>query len=44
MNVLYDGLFEKPDIYERLFRALDPDILLLSEIFTHSADEGRSIA
>ena len=39
MNVLYDGLFKKPDTYERIFRALDPDILLLSEVFTHSSDQ-----
>jgi hypothetical protein len=39
MNVLYDSLFKKPDTYERIFRALDPDILLLSEIFTHSSDQ-----
>jgi endonuclease/exonuclease/phosphatase family metal-dependent hydrolase len=39
MNVLYDSLFKKPDTYERIFRALDPDILLLSEVFTHSSDQ-----
>lgn len=39
MNVLNDGLFKKPDTYERIFRALDPDILLLSEVFSHSSDE-----
>lgn len=39
MNVLYDGLFKKPDIYERILRALDPDIILLSEVFTHSSDQ-----
>ncbi|MGK0241136.1 MAG: endonuclease/exonuclease/phosphatase family metal-dependent hydrolase [Candidatus Pelagisphaera sp.] len=39
MNVLNDGLFKKPDTYERIFRALDPDIILLSEVFSHSSDQ-----
>lgn len=39
MNVLYDGLFKKPDTYERILRALNPDILLLSEVFSHSSDQ-----
>lgn len=39
MNVLYDGLFKKPDTYARILNALDPDILLLSEVFSHSSDQ-----
>ena len=39
MNVLNDGLFEKPEVYARILGALDPDILLLSEVFDHSADQ-----
>lgn len=39
MNVLYDGLFKNPAVYERIFKALDPDILLLSEVYEHSADQ-----
>jgi hypothetical protein len=39
MNVLDDSLFKSPDTYERIFRALDPDVLLLSEVFSHSSDQ-----
>jgi hypothetical protein len=39
MNVLYDGIFKRPDTFARIFRALDPDIILLSEVYLHSADQ-----
>ena len=39
MNVLFDSLFKKPDIYVRIFRALEPDILLLNEVYLHSSDQ-----
>ncbi len=42
-NVLFDGCFERPEPFTRIFRALDADIVSLQEVFNHSASETREI-
>jgi endonuclease/exonuclease/phosphatase family metal-dependent hydrolase len=40
-NALFDGLFDRPDPFERILLALDPDIICFQEIFSHTATEAR---
>ncbi len=38
-NVLFDGLFKKPYEFQRLFQAIQADIVLLLEVYDHSAQQ-----
>lgn len=42
-NVLFDGCFERPEPFARIFRALDADVVSLQEVFRHSAREARAL-
>jgi endonuclease/exonuclease/phosphatase family metal-dependent hydrolase len=42
-NVLFDGCFERPEPFARIFHALDADIVSLQEVFRHSAREARGL-
>ncbi len=42
-NVLFDGCFERPAPFRRILRAIDPDVLSLQEIYTHSLEETRAL-
>ena len=37
-NVLFDGLFERPEFFERIVGALEPDVICFQEIYRHDAD------
>lgn len=37
-NVLFDGLFERPERFRRIIRAIDPDVVCFQEIFRHGPD------
>lgn len=36
-NMLWDGIFERPEVFERILQALDPDILCFNEINQNAA-------
>lgn len=36
-NVLFDGLFERPDHFRRILKAVDPDVICFQEIYRHDA-------
>jgi endonuclease/exonuclease/phosphatase family metal-dependent hydrolase len=44
-NVLFDGLFERPDHFRRVLNAVDPDIICFQEIYHHgNGDVERAVA
>jgi len=38
-NVLLDGLFKRPEVFKRIFSAVGADVVLLLEVFDHSAGQ-----
>jgi len=38
-NVLHDGLFKRPRVFDRIIRALDPDVICFQEIGDHTEKE-----
>ena len=42
-NVRFDGLFDRPEPFRRILRAVDPDIVSFQEIYDHSAETVRAL-
>lgn len=42
-NVLFDGLFERPDEFRRILQALRPDIICFQEVWAHTAKDVREL-
>jgi len=42
-NVLFDGLFERTDVFGRILRAIDPDVIFFQEIFEGTAEETAAL-
>ncbi len=41
-NVRFDGLFDRPEPFRRILRALDPDVVCFQEIYTHTPEQVRA--
>lgn len=41
-NVLNDGLWDRPNEFERLLQAIDADIIAFQEIYNHTGDQTKS--
>ncbi|MFC1618869.1 endonuclease/exonuclease/phosphatase family protein [Candidatus Neomarinimicrobiota bacterium] len=42
-NVLEDGIIKRPEFFRRIYRAADPDLLLLGEVYTSNAEEVQQL-
>lgn len=38
-NVFNDGIFHRPEVFGRILRAIDPDVIALLEMYDHTAEQ-----